>query len=321
MDWIEEYIELLYTTDGDELDLNSIDKAKELKYKHMPERFYKYREINEFSLKNFEDDTVWVTTANNYNDPYDCALNMTFSIEAINRIKENTIELCKKNSGLILSSDDEKVLKECRELTEFHYFLSKKYIEQTQNDYNPKEMADAIKHAVDKEFDLINERYRENFQKSILNCSFSEINDSILMWSHYGGYHSGFCVEYNFKQLGEKNELTRMLQPVIYQDKLFDITPYIKNSVNLNCLISSYVAMTKSTEWKYEKEWRYSISWGSSAVPFAKGVTTPTKVFLGARISEENELLIKDIAKKKSIPVYKMQMKSNEFKLISTRIQ
>jgi hypothetical protein len=287
----------------------------------MPERFYKYREINKFSIQNFEEDTIWVTTANNYNDPYDCALNVTFSIEAINRIKENTIELCKKNSQLALNSDDEKVLRECNDLTKFHYLLSIKYNEQTQKNNNPREMADVIKYAYDNEFDLINERYREVFQSSILNCSFSEINNSILMWSHYAGYHSGFCVEYNFKQLGEKNEFTRMLQPVIYKDQLFDITPYIEDSDNFNCLISSYIAMNKSTEWKYEKEWRYSIPWGPGAEPFAKGVQTPTKVFLGAKISEDNETLLKIIAKKKSIPVYKMQMKSNEFKLISMEVQ
>ncbi len=321
MDWVEEYIELLYAADSNKLDFSAIDKAKQLKYGYMPKEFYKYREINEFSLKNFEDDTIWVTTANNYNDPYDCALNMTFGMEAMNRIKENTIELSKKNSGLILSNNDEKVLKEYTDLTEFHYFLAKKYIEQGKEDCDPKKIVEAIKHAIDKEFDLINGKYSEYFQKSILNCSFSEINDSILMWSHYGGYHSGFCIEYNFKQLGENHELTRMMQPIIYKDKLFDIAPYIEDSNNLNCLVSSYVAMNKSTEWEYEKEWRYSISWGPSAVPFAKSVPTPTKVFLGARIGQDNELLIKAIAKKKSIPVYKMQMKSNEFKLISIRIQ
>ncbi|MFT8350333.1 hypothetical protein [Clostridium saccharoperbutylacetonicum] len=58
----------------------------------------------------------------------------------------------------------------------------------------------------------------------------------------------------------------------------------------------------------------------SSAVPFAKGVPNPTKVFLGARISEEHEILIKDISKKKSMSVYKMKMKSNEFKLVSMQI-
>ncbi|MFT8342887.1 hypothetical protein [Clostridium beijerinckii] len=59
---------------------------------------------------------------------------------------------------------------------------------------------------------------------------------------------------------------------------------------------------------------------GPSAVPFAKCVPTPTKVFLGARISEEHEILIKDTAKKKSMPVYKMKMKSNELKLVSMQI-
>ena len=78
--------------------------------------------------------------------------------------------------------------------------------------------------------------------------------------------------------------------------------------------------MIKSTEWQYEQEWRYSISWGTSAKPFNKGVPTPTAVYLGAKMNEKDEIFIKEIAKKKLIPVYKMKMKSYEFKLIPEKI-
>jgi hypothetical protein len=37
----------------------------------------------------------------------------------------------------------------------------------------------------------------KDIQKATKLCSFSECNDSILMWSHYAKDHKGFCVEYD----------------------------------------------------------------------------------------------------------------------------
>lgn len=311
--WIKQYIDLLYNIDCNKID---IEAAKSLKIKYIPTKLYKYREFNKFSQENFKNDTVWINTSYEYNDPYDCALDLSISLESINRIRKNTIHLFRKNRGLKISPKEERFLNECSNLREFYMNLAKKDLQTTKERYNPEEIVEATMNAINKEHNLLIEKYRDKVQKSILNCSFSEVKDSILMWSHYAKNHSGFCIQYNFKKLGEKSDLTRMLQPVIYKNEIFDITPYMKDMKNLNCLMISYLAMIKSTKWKYEKEWRYSCVWGPSAEPFNKGVNTPTAVYLGAKMEEKDALFIKKIAKEKSIPVYKMKMKSNEFKLI-----
>lgn len=41
----------------------------------------------------------------------------------------------------------------------------------------------------------------------------SEVYDSMLMWSHYAQNHTGFCIEYDFK---ESDMLYKHLYPVIY---------------------------------------------------------------------------------------------------------
>lgn len=319
-EWIEQYVNL-YTMNGTELNGEVIDKAQLLKFEHMPQKLYKYREFDEgeYSIKNFKDNTIWMTTPSRYNDPYDSAVRINFGKKQIDNIKKNTIDMFKKNGNLELTEEDEKILYECEDMKAFRKYLMMKDKRSSKENIDIDKINDSIDNAIIKEFNRLNEQLRENFQTSILSCSFSEVNDSILMWSHYSNYHTGFCIEYDFKQLGKDDVLTRMMLPVIYRDKLFDLTPY-QDMNKFNCLMSSYITMIKSTEWQYEREWRFAISWGPNAEPFARAVPTPTAVYLGAKISKKDEQNIIAIAKEKSIPVYKMKMKSDEFKLIPERI-
>lgn len=68
--WKDEFFKLMSSTVIDGI---SIDQAQRLKDTYIPKHLYKYREINKYSLENLETDTVWVCSAENYNDPYDCA--------------------------------------------------------------------------------------------------------------------------------------------------------------------------------------------------------------------------------------------------------
>ena len=66
--------------------------------------------------------------------------------------------------------------------------------------------------------------------KSIHVACFSETKESILMWSHYADNHKGFCVEYDFKELGISNPFARFIFPVIYTDTIFDMKDYLPDS-------------------------------------------------------------------------------------------
>jgi len=77
----------------------------------------------------------------------------------------------------------------------------------------------------------------------ILVCCFSEVNDSLLMWSHYTKEHRGICIAFypgtnvNLRKVRYSTE--RVLASLAHED----IAP---------CLT------TKSTEWEYEHEWRFT---------------------------------------------------------------
>lgn len=51
----------------------NIEGAFLMKNQHLPNSIFKYREVNENSLKNLEEDTVWLADPSNFNDPYDCS--------------------------------------------------------------------------------------------------------------------------------------------------------------------------------------------------------------------------------------------------------
>jgi len=145
-------------------------------------------------------------------------------------------------------------------------------------------------------------------------CSFSEINDSILIWSHYADYHKGFCTEYSFTDLPCDNQLSKYIFPVIYSPKLYNITPCMINSPksNYNILSRLLLYLRKSEEWKYQKEWRLVTL---SENPYSYKMPTPTAIYFGAKITDKDKNLLLDITSKKNIKNYYMSLSTTEFKM------
>lgn len=78
--------------------------------------------------------------------------------------------------------------------------------------------------------------------------SLSEINDDLLMWSHYSNGHKGICLEFlatdNTPFFGDA-------QPVRYNDQRPRFDYGDDKFTQLEKII-----LTKSAHWSYEKEWR-----------------------------------------------------------------
>jgi hypothetical protein len=78
--WIDEYIACFSGARHEDLE---IEKAFLIKNRNLPAKLYKYRSVNDYSLKNLKNDSVWLCAARQYNDPYDCAL--TVSTDTLRR--------------------------------------------------------------------------------------------------------------------------------------------------------------------------------------------------------------------------------------------
>ena len=135
------------------------------------------------------------------------------------------------------------------------------------------------------------------------------------------------------------------IYPIIYKNKRYDATEYavymfqywllsevlnkcgfISNSQWINAVIPcpdnsmlSKIAIHKSSEWKPEKEWRLfcSINRPNFFYEAHSYVNkSPVAIYLGRKISNINEKVLKDIAREKGIECYKMELnKSKVYKL------
>jgi hypothetical protein len=131
-------------------------------------------------------------------------------------------------------------------------------------------------------------------------AALSEVNDHEPMWAHYADQFRGFCVQYNMSKLLKGLDagvaITRMMyserEPVLLLDSSTSI-----DRARL-CLSS------KTVRWASEREWRIFLpeqgqaSYGSE--------TVITKIFLGSRISEEDEKRVREVGRKLGVPVSKM---------------
>ena len=175
-------------------------------------------------------------------------------------------------------------------------------------------------------------------QSSFKFVCFSESIVSAAMWGLYSGNESGFALAYNFNKfswgINDPNNIqeTFSLFPVVYANERFKIknnyihflvqralahrtkAPRALIEQSFPCpdnFMTSKIALSKSSEWSYEKEWRIIYTKNDSAFQNSKNACfelSPSAIYLGRRISYINERILIDIAREKGIQIYKMKL-------------
>lgn len=281
MSWIEEFHKLVFPLNREDLD---IEAGFNLKSKNIPKRLYKYRSFDEGgrSLKNLEEDTVWIADPLTFNDPYDCHHYIDY---------ESLLDVFEKDLP-----DDLKTL-----------------LTPTMRDSLIKRSESVI-----SEFQKAGDKIKDGIRL----CSFSERVDSTLMWAHYSYNHQGFCIEYDVTRPEVHKLTSRFMFPVVYSDDVFDATELIKlvKSGRFNNLYLNLAALYKAFDWSYEKEWRLVFANGVMETPCPWGMPKPTAVFCGSHISKANEVKIKDICCQREIPLFKMEHDRHMYRMNPTRL-
>lgn len=147
---------------------------------------------------------------------------------------------------------------------------------------------------------------------------------SMPMWAHYAGNHTGFCVSYNMK----KNlELSSCTFPVQYSEERLDVTDFIKKYAkmlleemsrqtslgNKQIVISDlsiiYIPLLlsniKHVSWNYEKEYRCTMASNAPGSPYV--AANPKEIFVGLKCSDKNAMKLQEIGDKLGIPVHRME--------------
>lgn len=250
-----------------------------------PKVIYKYRgwsnEIEKAPLKKGE---LYLSSPGDFNDPFDC------------RIPANFIDLTDL---------------EAKEYTEA--FLKRYEREFLADGSNLDETRDFIYNRVTNEKEGMQASHEKqtlkSFDKHMGILSLSARWDSILMWSHYGNQHHGYCIGYNEKRM-RNSGLFGSGGLVKYPKNLkYPVIRPIDEANPETMLISVF---SKSYEWKYEKEYRLTkLSYPNPLNQKDRIVSVPyefiEEVNLGLRISETDRKEIIELCKKLSIPVYQLR--------------
>ena len=186
-----------------------------------PARLFKYEPFSARSLQNLKEQVIYFGSPLGFNDPYDCALTP--------RIK----------------SPSDADIARLRQ----HYGSDPEVPEVTREKF--KTMPD------EKLRELILRIGLKSLQEGIagflssngVSC-FSEVNDSLLMWSHYANSGKGFCLEFRT----DKSPFEKLHQ-VRYAEQMpeVDVVPILCGD-SRSKIVDLY--RTKAEHWRYEKEWR-----------------------------------------------------------------
>ena len=275
--WIEQFVQIL---NSGRIINNRMSDAIALKNDHLQGKVYKYRCVNDRSLQNLQEDTIWLASPDKYNDPFDCLFSV--SDEDILPILRQTL-----NEELIRI-----------------YSPSAPELEPAHADRLLGEALEGIR----------------KMRGATKICSFSAANNIILMWSHYANHHTGFCIEYDLEPLEPQHTMRKNLYPVIYDPNLYSLTPYMqdlcrtdRSAFAVNGLL--FPVLYKYAGWSYEKEWRAIWFCDQICDDHAHAVPKASRVYLGAKIDAPAARQVYDICAARGIEVLKMKMELDRFRL------
>ena len=187
----------------------------------MGQHLYKYGTINEYSESLFATPSVWFSAPSQLNDPFECRPYFTFEGNREQIMEALIRQLRLRNPA---SGDDQIIA-----------MASSLYLEGRHRD--PERTEELRK--------TLLQRFANNVG---LYCLSSRPND-ILMWSHYGSGHSGFCLKF---EATANTPFFGNAQKVRYSENFPNVDFFnmpIDEQVNL-------VFLTKFLGWSYEEEWR-----------------------------------------------------------------
>ena len=314
--WHEQFLRFLTSKPGTSEDF---EEAILLKNSNIPQKLYKYRSINNFTLDSLNKNTVWVTRPSNYNDPYDCCF--TWSHDVVTRICSRlAIDQMIYNTSVhehLNGLEIDMVKRDENPLDAIGRILWSKSPDKTKK---TREMFDTAIQEMSKKIELEHKTKMMKFvRESIKTSSFSERNDSITMWSHYSDNHRGICVEYDFSRLNSNDLRRRLIYPIIYTNSLFDSTSYFVDHFSNKPILNNFLiiaAIHKSIDWAYEHEWRFVMPLGDKIDDMNFIMPVPSKIMLGSEISKSNIDLICNIASQQSIPVSMMTLSRDYYSIV-----
>ena len=182
-------------------------------------KLYKYLPYDQGSCCILTKGTIKYTCPLEFNDPFDCR--PAYNEEALDKIHSTRPDLIKEIGR-------RKGLSPAKRLHE------KKKISKRIKKY------------------MLGESHLENILSAVGVVSLSERADSILMWSHYAKFHTGFVIEFEIPLVGNRRDVEQGSQnllplPIEYSSE----RPEIRYGIESERDLMQKLIYTKSDMWKY----------------------------------------------------------------------
>lgn len=187
----------------------------------IPKTIYKYESFSAQSLRNLKAQSVYFGSPLGFNDPYDCAL----------------------KAGVAHPSDS------AVEALRAAYAVRSNVPPNIQKLFVQSSTADLREMVIRIALQTLDKHAEQFLSERGVTC-FSEYNNDLLMWSHYGGRYKGFCL--SFSTSYEPFSKARRVEYTEQMPKI-DAVDALMND-NFDQMIDLFC--TKSKSWAYEKEWR-----------------------------------------------------------------
>lgn len=236
---------------------------------------YKYRSLNKYTIINLAKEEMRVNSPKCFNDPYDC------------RVFINNYELF--NMWVRANKEND----------EGALFYSE----------NPIANSERNNIALEEKVGWLRKRIYNHLDKSVFIACLSEINDSMLMWSHYADYHKGICIEYSLEELNDIAGIE--LVKVNYTHDISKLK-YDYTQENAMKKFMDECIKTKDSCWDYEKEWRIIVHCkDKDALGFEITSVKPKAIYLGTKVLSSDKEYMELFCERRKIDLY--QMKLSEF--------
>lgn len=316
---------------------------------NLPKRLFRYRRATDNSFEALRKDEIWGSQVTEDNDPYEYI--PCYDLDKVNQVldKEFDEKTIGKQLDILKSGDipqqvknllNDKALSALIEnvakIEDIQAFLQGA-IKQKQP------MLQYLQEHLDEIVQNFFLRIVRTEMQFNVAC-FSENNNSSLMWGHYADGHKGFCLEYDFTEnlvdcdlsctnvvACPKFLLGFPIAPICYSDSRLDATAGIlsiiqqilKDGIKLgmndyysDMLLIVRCLLTKSNDWRYEKEWRLFNHYPKELKQYRPIMQAKAKaIYLGHSMTHEHKQELLSIAEEKEIPCYQVipSYESSEF--------
>lgn len=269
-----------------------------------PKTFYRFRPVTESSLEELENNYMYFSSADHYDDPFD-----TYTRTDIPKLLKMVDEI--KNDPFVVLS-----------------IIKERFPGLDLKDINKESLK---LHALfPSSEDII--KLRQNMQIDTYSVCFCESVRNESSWMKYADNHKGFVLEYNFspefiEELWNYKVLSANLLPVYYSDQKYNATDYaVRNLLLYMCRPTpdlynellrylnwenTKISLIKNKCHKYDKEWRLVPSFSLISRDVIK--RQPQSITIGLRTSKYTERTIIEAAKIAGInKFYKMEIDNRD---------